>query len=237
MRRITLYAFLPAAVLLCTAAVFFAGMQAKEKISPMQGYDADIIRLPEPRYQGKISVEDALRKRRSTRNYKDKPVPLAEVAQLLWAAQGITDTRGFRTAPSAGALYPLEVHVVAGNVNDLAAGIYRYNSQKHELIKVVDGDKRMELRDAALSQPSISSAAVVMVLSAVYERTTAKYGERGVQYVHMEAGHAAQNACLQAAALELGTVLIGAFRDDAVKKIMKMPDREQPLYLIPVGRK
>ena len=215
---------------------FFMLQQLKvDEREPMEPIN-EKIRLPEPKYDSNTSVEQALLKRRSVRVYKDEPLALTEVLQLLWAAQGITDPRGFRTAPSAGALYPLELYVVAGNVNDLPDGIYKYKPHKHELAMVVEGDKRTELCNAALDQPSIKDAAALIVFSAVYERTTGKYGERGIRYVHMEVGHAAQNIYLQAVSLNLGLVVIGAFDDEEVKKIMNMEDKEQPLYIIPVGK-
>lgn len=195
-----------------------------------------IIKLPEPEYDGKLSIEKALLKRRSIRDYKDGPLTLAEVSQILWAAQGITDPIGFRTAPSAGALYPLEVYVVAGNVNDIPDGIYRYKSRGHELVKVVKGDKRAELSAATLGQPYVKNGSAVIVLSAVYERTTKKYGERGIRYVHMEVGHASQNVYLQSVSLNLGTLVVGAFDDREVKRVMSMPEKEQPLCIMPVGK-
>ena len=205
----------------------------REPVEPINGK----IKLPEPRYDSKTSVERALLERRSVRVYKDEALTLTEVSQLLWAAQGITDPRDLRTAPSAGALYPLEIYVVAGNVNDLPAGIYKYKPHQHELEMVIEGDKRTELCNATLDQPSVKDAAAVIVFSAVYERTTEKYGERGIRYVYMEVGHAAQNVYLQAVSLNLGTVVIGAFDDEEVKKILNMGDKEQPLYIMPVGKK
>ncbi|UCE51602.1 MAG: SagB/ThcOx family dehydrogenase [Desulfobacterales bacterium] len=196
----------------------------------------ETIRLPEPRYDGSVSVEHALFSRRSVRKYKNEPLTLAEVSQLLWAAQGITAPRGYRTAPSAGALYPLEVYLVAGKVNDLSEGIYKYKYHDHSLVQTVTGDKRAELSRAALHQGSLSRAPTVLLFCAVYERITRKYGERGYRYVFMEIGHAAQNVCLQAIALGLGTVAIGAFRDNEVKKIANLPPNEEPTYFVPVGR-
>lgn len=196
----------------------------------------DVIRLPDPKYSSSISVEKALRERRSVRKYKNVPLMLSEVSQLLWAAQGITDPHGFRTAPSAGALYPLEVYVVIGNVNNLPNGIYKYSPLGHKLVKIEKGDKRLELSAAALRQPWVADGAVVIILSAVYERTTRKYGERGIRYVHIEAGHAAQNVYLQAVSLNLRTVVIGAFDDTKVKNIIRMSPQEEPLIIMPVGR-
>jgi SagB-type dehydrogenase family enzyme len=196
----------------------------------------EVIHLPEPTYDGSVSVEHALRNRRSVRHFKNKPLTLSEISQLLWAAQGFTTDRGFRTAPSAGALFPLEVYVAAGNVTDLPAGIYKYNYRDHTLAQSVRSDKRNELSQAALNQRSIARAPAVLLVCAVYERVTRTYGERGHRYVFMEIGHAAQNVCLQAVALGLGTVVIGAFRDNEVKLIANLAADEEPTYFIPVGR-
>jgi SagB-type dehydrogenase family enzyme len=181
---------------------------------PLRGSSHEILKLPPAVYDGKMSVEKALQERRSIRQYKDLPITLSDLSQLLWAAQGVSGSGGRRTAPSAGALYPLEVHVIASNVHDLPAGIYVYKPQGHGLLKMADCDQRMELSKAALGQSPIKNAAAVLVFSAVYERTTVKYGERGIRYVHMEAGHAAENVYLQAVSLNLGTVAIGAFHDE-----------------------
>ncbi len=170
-----------------------------------------LIKLPEVIQKGEISVEEALTRRRSVRAYKDLPLSLEQVSQLLWAAQGITEpSLNFRTAPSAGALYPLEVYLLSGNIIGLPAGLYRYIPEQHVLILVSEGDKRQELFQASLRQSSIRNAPGVLIFTAVMERTTRRYGERGIRYVHMEAGHASQNVYLQAAVLGLGTVAIGA---------------------------
>ncbi|MCS7119688.1 MAG: SagB/ThcOx family dehydrogenase [Nitrososphaerota archaeon] len=198
--------------------------------------DAKEIALPSPRYVSNVSVEEALLRRRSIRDYKAEPLTLHEVSQLLWAAQGITDERGLRTAPSAGALYPLEVYLVVGNVEGLDKGVYKYKPEGHRIIKVLDGDKREELSAAALGQAPVKNGAIDIVIAAVYERTTVKYGDRGIRYVHMEAGHAAQNIYLQSTALSLGTVTVGAFYDDQVKSVLRLPENEQPLYILPVGK-
>jgi SagB-type dehydrogenase family enzyme len=195
------------------------------------------MKLPEPHYAGTVSIEEALSLRRSVRGYKNEPLTLAEVSQLLWAAQGITDGYGLRTAPSAGALYPLEVYLVAGNISGLSPGIYKYMPDGHRLIKISDGDVRGELARTALSQTFIADAPVSFIFTVVYERTTQKYGERGIRYVHMEAGHAAENLLLQGVALDIGAVTVGAFDDNQVAKLMKLPGDEAPLYIIPAGRK
>jgi len=186
---------------------------------------------------GKVSIEEVLLNRRSGREYSTEPLTLAEVGQLLWAAQGITTDWGGRTAPSAGGLYPLEIYLAAGNVAELASGIYKYLPQGHELSRVKDGDLRIDISEASLGQTWVREGAIDIVIAAVYERTTQKYGNRGLRYVDMEAGHAAQNICLQATALDLGLVTVGAFSDDDVKKVLHMLPDEIPLYVIPVGNK
>lgn len=182
------------------------------------------------------SLEELLRQRRSIRDYTDAPLTKDEVMKLLWAGQGITTAWGFRTAPSAGALYPLELYVVAGNVDNLAPGVYKYEPKENKLTLVKEGDARASLAAASLGQSCVRDGAINIVIAAVYKRTTAKYGSRGERYVHIEVGHAAQNICLQATALDLGLVTIGAFEDTAVAKIIGMSADEVPLYVIPVGR-
>lgn len=194
------------------------------------------IRLPAPKPEGATSLEKALRERRSTRDFKRRPLSIGEISQLLWAAQGITGSGGRRTAPSAGALYPLELYLVADNVEGLTQGVYKYVPNGHELIRTINGNKNLELSAAAFGQTSVRDAAAVLLLAAVYERTTARYGKRGVRYVHIEIGHVGQNICLQAVALRLGAAVIGAFDDSQVKRIAKLLLKEEPLYLIAIGR-
>ena len=204
--------------------------------SSAAGPVSDLIKLPEPSTDGRISIERALRERRSIRDFTAEPLALSHLSQLLWAAQGMTSPDGRRTAPSAGALYPLEVYVTAARVTGLDAGIYAYKPESHSLIKIADGDRRADLSAAAHGQQCVRDAPAVLVISAVYGRTTVKYGERGNRFVHMEAGHAAQNISLQAVALKLGSVVVGGFDDNAVKKAAHLAAPEQPLYLIPVGK-
>ena len=192
--------------------------------------------LPAPRRDGAISLEKALQRRRSVREFVPGPLELWQISQLAWAAQGVTGPDLYRTAPSAGALYPLELYVITGNVNGLPPGVYKYDLREHGLSLWLPGDKRRELCEAALSQSSVIDAAAVFTVSAVYERTTAKYRERGIRYAHMEAGHAAQNLLLQAAALDLGSVLVGAFNDERVNQVLMLNKLESSLYLIPVGK-
>ncbi|MCL4459422.1 MAG: SagB family peptide dehydrogenase [Chloroflexi bacterium] len=189
------------------------------------------IPLPQPRMAGPLSLEETIAKRRSMRSYSPWEPSLAEIAQLLWAAQGITDKRtGFRAAPSAGALYPLEVYVVTRQA------VYRYLANSHALARVKEGDVREALCTAGLSQEPIREAPLSIVITAVYERTRVKYGERAERYVLLEAGHAAQNILLQAVSLGLGGVPIGAFYDQEVQEAIGCPSHHRPLYIIPIGR-
>ncbi|MEM2215613.1 MAG: SagB/ThcOx family dehydrogenase [Candidatus Bathyarchaeia archaeon] len=197
------------------------------------------VPLPPPRYDGNVSIEYALKVRRSIREYEDKPLKLEHVSQLAWAGQGITDKRyGFRTAPSAGATYPLEIYIVVkkNGVEGLSEGIYHYLPREHMLELVKKGDYSRELMDACLDQEWVGEAAINIVVTAIYERTTYRYGDRGrIRYVHMEVGHVGQNIYLQCVSLGLGCVVIGAFYDEKVKKILEVD--EEPLYVIPVGVK
>lgn len=195
------------------------------------------IALPEPTVEGTVSVERALATRRSVRSYADAPLTLPKAGQILWAAQGVTDPRGYRTAPSAGALYPLETYLVAGSVEGLDPGVYLYDPAEHALQPVAPGDRREELTRAALGQSFLRRAPASVVLAAVAERTTGKYGLRGHQYVHMEAGHAAENVYLQCVALDLGTVAVGAFDDAAVARALGLPSEVAPLYILAVGKR
>jgi SagB-type dehydrogenase family enzyme len=195
-----------------------------------------MIKLPKPRYESNVSIEETLIKRRSVRDYTREPLTLIEVSQLLWAAQGITSDGIYRAAPSAGALYPLEVYMIVGNVEGLVAGAYRYMPKGHELVMVLEGDMRLRLADAALGQSPVRNAAIDIVLTSVYDRITRKYGDRGVRYALIEIGHVGQNICLQATAMDLGSVCIGAFYDEQVRALLKLPKEEAPLYIIPIGK-
>lgn len=193
--------------------------------------------LPEFSTDGDISLEKALKQRKSTRSFTSDPLTLDEAGQLLWAAQGINrPDRGYRTAPSAGALYPLEVFLAAGKVEGLEPGLYRYLPNNHQLTRIKTGDPRRDLYNQALRQSSVLYAPAVVVIAGIYERTTGRYGQRGRQYVHMEVGHAGQNIHLQAEALGLGTVVIGAFDDSGVQQVLGLSDNEVPMYLMPVGK-
>ncbi len=197
------------------------------------------IRLPDPKFKG-ISVEEALEKRRSVREYSKKPLTLSEVSQLLWAAQGVTGRiHGIllRTAPSAGALYPFEIYIFANNVKTLTRGIYHYSVRDHSIVLIKEGDFRDRLLRVSLEQEMVRDAPVVFVLSAIFDRMRSKYGERGFRYVYMEAGHISQNIYLQATSLGLGTVVIGAFLDDDANRLLGIDGKKEAVIAIqPVGR-
>lgn len=188
--------------------------------------------LHAPRAAGSMSLEEAVNGRRSVRELAREPLSVDEVGQLLWAAQGITDpASGHRASPSAGALYPLEVYALD------ADGVHHYLPEGHRIERVLQGDLRSSLADAALGQAAVEHSGLTLVLTGVVARTSAKYGERAQRYMFMEAGHAAENVLLQATAMGLGSVPIGAFSDEAVRALLALPDQEQPLYIIAVGKR
>ena len=193
------------------------------------------VNLPEPKASGMSRIEELIAKRRSIRIYKDKKLSETVISRLLWAAQGISSEDGLRTSPSAGALYPLEIRVVTGGGGELEPGVYRYIPEGHNLAREISGDMREKLSKAALFQTMIRNAPVSFVISAIYARITGKYGNRGLRYAHMEAGHAAQNVCLLGVELGIGTCTVGAFEDEEVKKVLKLPVNEEPLYILPLG--
>lgn len=192
------------------------------------------VKLPEPGTSGN-RIEELLAKRRSVRRYAERDLSETVISRFLWAAQGISSKEGLRTSPSAGALYPLEIHAVIGEGNGFEPGIYRYIAEEHTLTQEIPGDMRERLSRAALSQPMVRQAPVSLIISAVYPRITSKYGKRGIRYADMEAGHAAQNVYLLGVELGIGTCAVGAFDDEEVKKVLKLPANEEPLYILPLG--
>jgi len=196
-----------------------------------------IINLPRVFTKSTMTVTQAIKERRSVREYKNEFLTLQELSLLLLSAQGITDKeRELRAAPSAGALYPLELYVVVGKVQDVSAGIYKYIVSQHQLIKKSDGDKRNELASAALAQSCIATAPASIVICGIYERTRRKYGDRAMRYVHMEVGAVAENVYLQGRTLQIGTVFVGAFDDNHVKTVVGVRSEESPLAILPLGK-
>jgi len=210
--------------------------------SPMkpETFPKDEIALPSPRLVGSMSIEEALHKRRSIRNFQDRSLSLEDASQLLWSAYGVTyvsaSGREYKTAPSAGATFPLEIYLLAGKVDGLVAGLYKYNPTSHSLIPVREGDIRSDVSKACLGQKMLAEAPLSLIFSAVYKRTTDRYGKRGEdRYVCMDLGHSAQNVYLQATAMGMGTCAIGAFDDEQLEKLLQFPKEEKILYLMPVG--
>lgn len=196
---------------------------------------AETIALPKADATGRLTVEQALRTRRSVRSYSPKPITVKDLGQLLWAAQGVTTADGRRTAPSAGALYPLEVTAIAVRVDGLAPGIYRYRPGAHDLQPLATGDFSKEIAAAAMHQAAVSEAPAMVVISAVEERTAKKYGSRAPRYVAFETGAASENLALQAVALGLGSLCVGAFDDGQLTTAAHLPAGERPIILMPVG--
>jgi len=226
------------------AGLLAASREAKTEVKPDQvPVNSDVvIPLPAPTLNGALSLEEAIKGRRSERSFRPVPLEMKQLSQLLWSAQGITDLhpvpakRFRRAAPSAGAQYPLDVYIVAGLIEGLEAGVYHYQPREHTVRLHMTGDLRLQLAEACLRQMFIAPAPVLMVITAEYSRITDRYGERGIRYTHMEVGHVGQNLHLQAEALGLGTVVIGAFRDDEVAEVLHLPRNHEPLYVLPIGQ-
>jgi len=187
-----------------------------------------VSRLPGPKKKGSVSLEETLQERRSKRSFISRSLSQEQISQLLWAAQGATH-RNLRTAPSAGALYPLEIHLVSRE------GVHHYKPQLHELERTVEGDVMVRLAGVALGQEYVREAPINIVIAAVCRRAETRYGERAFRYICIEVGHVAQNVHLQATAMGLGSVPVGAFNDDQLRSILALPPDQIPLYIIPVG--
>jgi SagB-type dehydrogenase family enzyme len=190
---------------------------------------SELITLPKPNQKGPMSLEQTISARRSRRDFSPEPLTLEQIGQLTWAAQGQDARSRYRTTPSAGATYPLELFVVTSD------GFFRYLPAEHSLEKVLEQDLRSALSSAAWGQEFIRAAPLTLVFAARFSRTTNRYGQRGIRYVYMEAGHAAQNVHLQAESLGLGSVAVGAFDDASVSKVLSLQDYTEPIYMVVVG--
>jgi len=213
--------------------------------------NGETINLPSPQFDGNISLEKALNTRRSARSFLSESLTLQQISQILWAAQGITKKKdtpskywlkkyeyqgGYRTAPSAGALFPIELYVVVGSVQNLSPAIYKYIPKNHSLKKVMDGNKTLDVYETALKQDAIKEAPVLLIISSVFERTEAKYEKRAERYVYIEVGAVCENVYLQCSTLGMGTVIIGAFNDDSLKVVLQLPKEENPMGIMPIGK-
>ncbi len=216
--------------------------QTKDEGNQMK---SESIQLPSPVLKGDFTLEEVLYKRRSIRSYSGSQMSLQHLSQILWSAYGVTEPKdrpphirgGFKTAPSAGARYPLEVYVIVGNVEGIRAGIYRYLPENHSIVLLIEGDFRVQARVAARNQMMVEQAPVTVVYTADFERTTSRYGERGKNYVYVDLGHSAQNVYLQAEALGMHSCAIGAFVDEDINKVMQLPPNETVIYMMPVGER
>jgi SagB-type dehydrogenase family enzyme len=193
---------------------------------------ATTIKLPAPKYSSETSVEKALLERRSVRSYKAEPLTIPEIAQILWAAQGITEPKkGMRTAPSARGMYLIEVYLIAGNVTSLPAGLYKYVPQGHELIKIAEGNVKDDLYKAA-GQAQIKNAPITLLIAGKSAEASSN-----PQWMYLEAGHVSQNVYLQAESLKLGAVTMNGFKAEDVKKALNLPAGQQAVYLMCIGKK
>jgi SagB-type dehydrogenase family enzyme len=217
-------------VLFASLAMLFQPCMGLRSAQAQEANPKAAIDLPPPVFDGPMSLEKALLERRSVRTYKDEPLTLADISQILWAAQGITEPkRGLRTAPSARALYPLNLYLLVGKVTGLPVGLYRYQPQGHKILKIHEGDKKAELH-ATVGQAPIRGAAAVIVVTGMSRVSD-------VRWIYLEGGHAAQNILLQAHSRKIGAVVMGGFRDEDVRKVLNVRESEQPVYIIPMGRK
>jgi len=194
----------------------------------------ETIKLPEIEFN-QISVEEALRRRRSIREFNNEKLTIKEISNLLWACDGKNNEFGGRTSPSAGATYPLEIYLIAGEIEGIEKGIYYYNFWEHSISLIKKGDLRSEISKGAYNQIFIKNASAIIVISGIFERTTKRYGERGIKYVYMEVGHCGQNLHLQCESLNLGVVMVGAFDDEKIKSIIGI--KENVFYICPIGKK
>ena len=198
------------------------------------------ISLPKPSSDGKVSVEKAIKGRRTVRDFRQKSLSLNHLSQLVWSGQGITDSsENKRAVASAGALYLLDLYILIGEngVEKMEGGVYRYLPKEHSLLPTAKGDRRREIASASLSQMWMARAPVLFIITAEYRRITGKYGERGMRYALNEVGHVGQNLFLQAEALGLGAGIVGAFHDSEVSNVAGLPSKHEPLLIMPVGYK
>ncbi|MGB5422494.1 MAG: SagB/ThcOx family dehydrogenase [Desulfobacterales bacterium] len=207
---------------------------AKDK----QQFQEATMKLRPPKIDGTVSVESAIKQRRTIRSFSPEILELNQLSQLLWSAQGVTENSGFkRAAPSAGALYPMDVYAVVGrsSVEQIEAGVYHYEPNGHALSYITKKDMRDRIAKASLSQMWMAHAPLNIVITAEYSRITVKYKERGIRYAMIEAGHIAQNLFLQAEALGLMASIVGAFNDNELIEILKVPRTHEPLLIMPIG--
>ncbi len=202
-------------------------------------YDkAQKVELPKPSFAG-LSVEKAIQKRKSVRSFMESPMNLEQLARILLSANGITQQRGGiarRATPSGGALYPLDLYVIATNVDELTNGLYHFQVSDSSLELVKEGDFSIQIFEAANEQRAVGASPITIILTARFGRITQKYADRGYRYAYIEAGAACQNIYLQATSLDMGTVAVGAFNDDSLNELLGIDGlHEAALLIMPVG--
>ncbi len=207
-------------------------------VSSNQGA-SDVVTLPQPRTDGGMSVEKALLERRSIRSFRNESLTLDEISQLSWAAQGVTDDKGHRTSPSAMATYPLEVYLLAGNVTGLPAGVYHYSPLGHNLTLISKGNKIPELFNSGRGgrEDWRTGSPAVFIITGVFERTNKISGQDLSRFVYIEAGTAAENLLLQVVSLGLGSTYTAGFDENKTKEYLALSPGEEPIGVLPVGRK
>jgi SagB-type dehydrogenase family enzyme len=200
---------------------------------------SDVVTLPQPRTDGGISVEKALLERRSIRSFRNESLTLDEVSQLSWAAQGVTDDKGHRTSPSAMATYPLEIYLLAGNVTGLPAGVYHYSPLGHNLTLISKGNKIPEFFNSSRGgrEDWRRGSPAVFIITGVFERTYKISGQDLSRFVYIEAGAAAENLLLQVVSLGLGSTYTAGFDENKTKEYLALSPGEEPIGVLPVGRK
>ena len=222
------------------SSAFFFVEKARARKTNGNIQERKLMKLPKPKIHGDVSLETAIKQRRTIRSFTSEPLSLEQCSQLFWAAQGITEDRGFkRAAPSGGALYPMDIYAVVGEncVKGLESGAYHYDPKGHAVSLVSKGDLRNKVAGAALSQMWMATAPLNILITAEYYRITRKYGKRGVRYAIIEAGHIGQNILLQSEAMGLGAGIVGAFNDEKVRQVVNIPQNYEPLLILPVGYK
>ncbi len=215
-------------VLTILVVLFFSNMAAAQAVG-------GVVDLPEVDRTEGGPFYDLLFRRKSVRSFADEPMDMRQLSRLLFSGQGITRDNRFRTVPSGGAQYPIDIYVLVGDVEGLETGIYKYVPQGHRLERVNAEDRRRQMGTAALGQDWLADAPVVLVICAEYRRITGRYGERGERYAIIESGCTAQNISLMSVDLGLGTVLVGAFHDRSVAQLIEAPDGVEPLLIMPIG--
>jgi SagB-type dehydrogenase family enzyme len=220
---------------------FFSGSFALKTAGASIHQDKEgLMKLPDPQVEGNISLEQTISARRTIRSFSNKSVSLSFLSQMLWAAHGITGPDNFkRSAPSAGALYPMDLYAAVGQnaVKELDAGVYHYHPKGHAISKITEGDQRLSLAEASLHQMWMAAAPINFIITAEYPRITGKYGRRGLRYAQIEAGHIGQNLFLQAVALGGAAGIVGAYHDHKVINVLRIPESHEPLLIMPVGYK